>query len=86
MFTIITSILTFQEKTYLLLLPIMKDSETQFAGRIGTQLYIKKKSHWTFELSHVRFCLMKALFGVYVVNLWAEVAKETKIEFRGPLL
>ena len=29
---------------------------------------------------------MKALLGVYVVNLWAEVAKETKIEFRGPLL
>ena len=43
LFAIITPILTFQEKTYLLLLPIMKDSETQFAGRIGTQLYIKKE-------------------------------------------
>ena len=42
MFTIITPLLTFQEKTYWLLLPIMKDSETQFAGRIGT-LYIKKR-------------------------------------------
>ena len=51
LFTIITSILTFQEKTYLLL-SIMKDSETQFAGRIGTQLYIKKRA-----IEHLSFLI-----------------------------
>ena len=52
LFAIITPILTFQEKTYLLLLPIMKDSETQFAGRMGTQLYIKKRA-----IEHLSFLI-----------------------------